>query len=65
MPAKELNALDALHAFVDQYDTQAQAAAALNIQPSYMNDLIHARRDISDGILKKLGLKRVVVKAAQ
>jgi plasmid maintenance system antidote protein VapI len=62
MPAKELNALDALQAFVDQFETQAKAAAALDIQPSYMNDLIHCRRDISDNILKKLGLKRVVVK---
>lgn len=62
MPVKELDALTELQRFVDRFDTQAAAAAALEIQPSYMNDLIHCRRDIGENILRKLGLKRIVVK---
>lgn len=60
MPA-EINALDRLHKFVEKYKTQKDAAAALEITPAYLNDLINSRRDLSDNMLVKLGLKRVVV----
>lgn len=57
----EINALDRLHQFVKKYPTQKEAAVALKITPSYLSDLVHARRDLTDGILAKLGLKRTVV----
>lgn len=58
----EINALDRLRKFVDAHPTQKDAAVALGIKPSYLSELLHMRRDITTGILTKLGLKRVVVK---
>lgn len=60
MPA-EINALDRLHKFVEKYPTQKDAAKALGIKPAYLSDLVNMRRDLSDTILTKLGLKRAVV----
>jgi plasmid maintenance system antidote protein VapI len=51
-----------LHQFVARYPTQLLAAQALGISPAYLSDLLHGRRDISDQLLAKLGLKRIVVK---
>ncbi len=58
MPA-EIDALDRLHRFVERYPNKKAAADALGITPPYLNDLINMRRDISDQMLEKLGLKRV------
>lgn len=60
MPA-EINALDRLHRFVEKYPTQKEAAKALGIKPAYLSDLVNMRRDLSDTILIKLGLRRMVV----
>lgn len=57
----EVNALDRLHKFVAKYPTQKAAADALGIKPAYLSDLVNVRRDLSEKILKKLGLKRAVV----
>lgn len=62
MPVKELNAHDALIAFRDKFKTQGEAAEALEITPAYLSDLLNHRRDISDNILARLGLRRIVVK---
>jgi len=59
---KHTNPADALYAFVKRYPRQLDAARALEISPAYLSDLVNGRRDITDGILAKLGLKRVVVK---
>ncbi len=52
-----------LRAFVATHPTQRQAAAALGISPTYLGDILNERRDVSDTVLSKLGLKRIVVKA--
>ena len=57
----EVNALDRLHKFVAKYPTQKAAADALDITPAYLSDLINLRRDLSEKMLAKLGLKRAVV----
>ena len=59
---RETDPLEVLHAFRQKYQTQADAAAALNISLPYFNDMMNMRRDISPRILEKLGLRRVVVK---
>lgn len=59
---KELNAHEALEAFVGQFETAAAASRALNISQPYLNDLLRGRRDVGPKVLAKLGLKRVVVK---
>lgn len=50
-----------LRAFVAQYKTQADAAAALKLSQSYLTDLLRGRRAFSDAVLRKLGLERVIV----
>ncbi len=57
----EVNALDRLHKFVAKHGTQKAAAAALGITPAYLSDLVNMRRDLSDTILAKLGLRKAVV----
>jgi len=57
----EVDALSRLHKFVAKYPTQKDAAEALGIKPAYLSDLVNMRRDISERILSKLGLKRAVV----
>ncbi len=58
---KHTDPLDVLEAFVARYKTKKDAAFALNIGQSYLGDLLEGRRDFSDQMLEKLGLKRVVV----
>ena len=60
---KPIDPLAALRAFVKQHGTQRQAAVALEISTAYLSDILNGRRDFSDEILAKLGLKRSVVKA--
>jgi plasmid maintenance system antidote protein VapI len=46
-----------------QHGTQTKAAQSLKISQSYFNDLLAGRRDFSDAMLAKLGLRRAVVEA--
>jgi hypothetical protein len=48
---------------VKKAGSQKELASALGISSQYLNDLLQGRRNASDNILDKLGLKRVVVKA--
>ncbi len=57
---RAVNPLGRLQALVKQYPTQWAAAEALGIKPSYLSDLLHGRRDISDKMLDRLGLQRVI-----
>ena len=57
----EIDALKRLHAFVAKFPTQKAAAVALGITPAYLSDLVNMRRDLSEPMLAKLGLKRAVV----
>lgn len=36
-------------------------ALALGLSPSYINDVVHKRRALSDRILRHIGIERVVV----
>lgn len=49
-----------LRMFVSQHPTQKTAAKALGISQSYLIDLLHDRRRISDVLLGRLGLTRTV-----
>lgn len=60
---KEVNPLERLNAFVAKHKTQAAAAEALDVSRPYLSDIINGRRDFSDQVLEKLGLRRVVVAA--
>lgn len=62
MKATEVNPLDVLREFVAKFSTQAEAANALDIAPSYLTDLLYGRRGFSEMILDKLGLRETVVK---
>ena len=59
----EVDAHGHLLKFVDQFETQKVAAKALGVTPAYLSDLVNGRRDLSEKILRKLGLKRAVVKS--
>ena len=59
---KEVKPLDALKRFVEKHPTQRDAAAALGISSPYLYDLLNGHRGISDAVLAKLGLRRIVVK---
>lgn len=59
---RETNPADALKAYCDRWQTQREAAARLGISPAYLSDLLNNRRDLTDGILAKIGLKRIVVR---
>lgn len=57
----EVDPRGVLYNYVDKYPTQAAAAKALGITPAYLSDLVNGRRDLSDKMLTKLGLRRTVV----
>jgi len=60
---KEIDPLERLKAFVEKHKTQAAAAEALGVSRPYLSDIINGRRDFSDAVLERLGLRRVVVAA--
>ena len=60
--AQEVDALKALKTFREQFDTLGDCALALAVSKQYLSDMLHARRDPSERILKRLGLKRAVVR---
>ena len=51
--------LKRLKKYIEGYPSQAQAAAALDISPQYLNDVMAGRRDPGPKLLKGLGIKRV------
>lgn len=55
-PAKQ-----AIRELIDEKGTQAAAAEALGISPSFINDILHGKRNISKPVLTKLGFERVTV----
>ncbi len=57
---KEIDPRARLQVFVAKHETQVAAAAALEISAAYLSDILRGRRDFSDQILEKLGLRRVV-----
>lgn len=59
--SREIEPLEALRAFVAKHPTQQAAAEALGVSPVYVSDLLNERRDFSDNMLAKLGLRRTVV----
>ena len=59
---KLVNPIDALQREIAKYPTQRGAAKALGISTAYLSDLVNGRRNVSDAMLVKLGLRRVVVK---
>lgn len=60
---KEIDPLVALKRFVGEYETQGAAADALGVSRPYLSDILNGRREFSDAILQKLGLRRIVVAA--
>jgi plasmid maintenance system antidote protein VapI len=58
---RETNPTDALIAYAKKFPRQSDAAVALKISPAYLSDLINGRRDVTDPLLEKLGLRRIVV----
>lgn len=60
---KTIDALDVLRGFVSSYPTQREAAVVFGISAAYLSDILNERRDVSETMLAKLGLKRVVTKA--
>jgi hypothetical protein len=61
MAKQQINPAERLQAFVAKYPTQRAAAEALEISGPYLSDLLSVRREISDAILARLGLGRIVV----
>ncbi len=62
--ASEVDPITRLRAFADGYPTQRAAAKALGISAPYLTQLLNGDRELSDEILKRLGLRRVIVEAA-
>ena len=60
---KAVDPLATLRAFVARHANQRDAAAALGISPAYLSDLLNERRDLSQKLLAKLGLKQIVIKS--
>lgn len=59
---KIVDALDELRRYVDRFDRQGDAAKALGVSLPYLSDMLHGNRNISERVLSKLKLRRVVVK---
>ncbi len=54
-----MNPITVLQKLVDRLGSQKAAAAQLGISQPYLSDLLHGRRDVSDQMLVRLGLRRV------
>lgn len=54
------DALELLQRTVAKHKTKRAAAEALGISPPYLHDLLQGKRDLSDKILKRLGLSREI-----
>ena len=62
---REIDPLVVLKKIVSQHGSQAAAAAALGVSPQFLGDLLHGRRDCSQKVLERMGLRRTVVAAAR
>ena len=51
-----------LHGMVKTLGGQKQLADKLGYKPPYVSDILHGRRNVTDGLLAKIGLKRVIVR---
>lgn len=54
-------ALEELRERIKTAGSQAAAAHELGISPSQLSDVLNGRREISDGMLKKMGFDKVVI----
>jgi antitoxin component HigA of HigAB toxin-antitoxin module len=59
---KAIDPYEALQDYVSQFNTQVEAAHALEISTPYLTDLLKRRRTFSDNMLAKLNLTTIVVK---
>lgn len=59
MEITEKHLLDILRAYVDACGSQTAAAGKLDMSLSFINDVLHERRDPTDKLAKKLGFRRV------
>ena len=57
--------LQTLRAYVKQCGTQARAAKRLKISQPYLSDILSGKRNLSDPVLLRIGLKRSIVKLEQ
>jgi len=57
-------AIDQLERVVAKHGTQAAAAKALHISQAHISDLLAGRRNFTDGMLAKLGLRRTIIEKA-
>lgn len=53
-----VDALAYLKALVETLGSQKATADRLKVSAPYINDLLHGRREFSDSMLSKLGLRR-------
>jgi hypothetical protein len=51
-----------VNAFVSEFDSQKDAAAALGITPAYLSDILNRRCNISDRIAAKFGYEWRIVR---
>lgn len=58
-----MNIVKELEKHVRKSGSQKASAASLGISTQYLNDLLRGRREASDNVLSKMGLRRVVVRA--
>lgn len=49
-----------LRKFVEQFDTQQEAAEKLSVSPQFLSEMLRGTRPISDIVLPHLGLRRIV-----
>ncbi len=59
---REVNPVDALAAFCQQFKSYAAAARALGIPRQFLHQMLFYGTSIPVSVLTQLGLKRVVVK---
>jgi len=64
MKKQPRNAEQVLREFVARHGSQIAAARALGISQPYMSDIMNGRRNLSERIMKALGLERVIVERA-
>jgi|KBSMisStandDraft_5_1062788.scaffolds.fasta_scaffold2060021_2 plasmid maintenance system antidote protein VapI len=60
--AHEVNPLDELQAYCNDFKSLNEAAASIGVTKQYLSDVLRNKRDLSDRLLKHLRLRRIVVK---
>jgi plasmid maintenance system antidote protein VapI len=53
--------LDLIRRHVQRVGTQKQVAAALGVSPSFLNDILKERREITSRLAEQFGYRRTVV----